>query len=163
VSDENTRALADEILRQETALAEGRAVNIGGYLFPKAPGEPQCLISPVGCPTPRERDLLACARAMDFTLHAVRVVAESHARDGVIPVTEILERLGSPYRFPLPGDAEALEAYREAYGHGNRTIIHIAGCDVCEPAGRDGPEFCQAYEGAVRADHQESLRERGRG
>lgn len=31
------QALADEVLRQETALAEGRAVSVGGYLFPTAP------------------------------------------------------------------------------------------------------------------------------
>jgi hypothetical protein len=124
---------------------------------------PRCLISPVGCPTPRERDLLRHAQAMDYALTHVRLIVQSEMRNGMVPAEFVLRALTEPYRFPLPGDAEALAAYRKAYGHGNRTIIHIAECDVCEPAGRDGPEFCQGYEAAARADQQESPRGRARG
>lgn len=131
---------------------------------------PRCLISPVGCPTPRERDLLAHAQAMDYALTHVRLIIQSEMRNGMVPAEQVLQAISEPYRFPLPGDAEALAAYREAlaayreaYGHGNRTIMHIAGCGVCEAAGRDGPEFCQAYEAAARADYVESLQWRARG
>lgn len=34
MENEDAQALADEVLRQETAIVEGRAVDVGGYLFP---------------------------------------------------------------------------------------------------------------------------------
>lgn len=125
---------------------------------PAADG-PRCLISPVGCPTPHEREVTRYALAMDSALAHVRLVVRAQARDGMVPAEAILLALSQPYRFPLPGDAEVLAAYRKVYGHGNGTILHVAECDGCEPAGRDGPDFCLGYYAAARADAADAIAE----
>ena len=120
-----------------------------------------CLISPVGCPTPRERDLLRHAQAMDYALTHVRLLAHA-SRDGMVPGSMLLKVLSKPYRFPLPGDAAALAAYRAVFGEGNLTIGHLADCGRCNPVGYDR-DFCPGYGAAARADYEESLRDRRRG
>lgn len=52
--------------------------------------------------TGAEWDLLNHAQAMNFTLGAIRTVAEAGARSGADPVESILRLLSEPYRFPLP-------------------------------------------------------------
>jgi hypothetical protein len=122
-----------------------------------------CLVSPMGCPTPRERDLTRNALAMDFTLRRMRLLAEAAGIGGTVPATEILQTLTDPRRFPLPSDAAALDSYRRVYGHGNQAVRHLAGCGTCEPAGRNGPEFCEGFEAAARDDATQALRKPARG
>jgi len=112
---------------------------------------PRCLISPRGCPSPHEQEAARYALAMDYALRHVRLLAAA-AGGGMIPAEAVLRAVDAPYRFPLPGDAEALDAYRKMYGYGNRAVIHIAGCGECGAAGSGGRDYCEAYEAAVRAD-----------
>ncbi len=118
---------------------------------------PRCLISPSGCPSPHEREAASYALAVDFALRHVRLVAETAGSDGMVSAAEVLSAIGVPYRFPLPGDTAALDAYRKMYGYGNRAVIHIAGCAECGAAGSGGRDFCEVYEAAARADYEESL------
>lgn len=127
-----------------------------------AAGEgPRCLISPAGCPSPRERDLLNHAMAMDAALRTVRLYAEAAGNGGgMVPSDMIMRALDEPYCFPLPGDAEALAAYRKVYEDGDRTIAHLAECGRCNPVGYDR-DLCTGYDAAVRADADEAHREHG--
>jgi hypothetical protein len=122
---------------------------------------PRCLTSPAGCPSPRERELLRHALAMDAVLRTVRLCAEAAENGGgMVPSGMILRAMGEPYRFPLPGDAEALAAYRKVYEDGNRTIAHLAECGRCNPVGYDR-DLCTGYDAALRADADEAHREHG--
>ncbi len=127
----------------------------------QAPAEadgPRCLIGPAGCPAPHEQELLRHAQAMDAALRTVRLYAEAaEAGSGMVPSDMILRALGEPYLFPLPGDAEALAAYRKVYEDGNRTILHLAECGRCNPIGYDR-DLCSGYDAACRADAEEAHR-----
>ena len=99
--------------------------------------------------------------AMDTALRMVRLYAEAAENGGgMVPSDMILRALDEPYRFPLPGDAEALAAYRKVYEDGNRSIAHLAECDRCNPVGYDR-DFCTRYDAALRADADEAHREHG--
>jgi hypothetical protein len=122
-------------------------------------GGPHCLSRASGCPAPAEWDLLRHAQAMDAALRMVRFTIEAEAKDGMVAAGALLRALDQPYRFPLPGDAEVLAAYRKVYEHGNRTILHLAECGRCEPVGYDR-DLCSGYDAALRADAEEAWRAR---
>ena len=111
----------------------------------------------MGCPTERERELLAHAQAMDYALTHVRLLAHA-SRDGMVPGSMLLKVLSRPYRFPLPGDAAALAAYRAVFGEGNLAIGHLADCGRCNPVGYDR-DYCGGYEAASREDGRLAARE----
>ncbi len=120
-----------------------------------------CRIRPNGCPSPREMELLRHALAMDAALRTVRLYAEAaEAGGGMVPSDMIMRALNEPYRFPLPGEAEALGAYRKVFELGDRTISHLADCSRCNPIGYDH-DYCAGYVAAFDADVTEAHRVRG--
>jgi hypothetical protein len=126
------------------------------------PAGPRCLSRAIGCPSAAEWDLLNHAQALNAALCAIRLTVLAEARGGTVDAALILRALDQPYRFPLPGDTEALAAYRKVYEDGNRTILHLAECGRCDPVGYDR-DLCQGYFAAVRADADEAQADRVRG
>ena len=51
-------------------------------------------------------DLLKYARAMNYALGHIRLLAEAAGGDGTVPADHILRALSEPYRFPLPAEQE---------------------------------------------------------
>jgi hypothetical protein len=100
-------------------------------------------------------DILRHDLVQDQVLRMVRYLAEKHAGSGAVPVMELLLVLSRPRQRPVPGDAEALAAYRKAFDLGNHAAGHLAECGRCQPGLYVPRDWCAGFDAAVTADQHD--------